>query len=61
MSEKTLFVAAAVVVALSLLLFLAPLVGIVVVGLIAVGVPGLLFLDRKAIVRRHRAGPGATT
>jgi hypothetical protein len=53
MSERTLFIAAAVVVALSLLLFLAPLVGIVVVGLIAVGLPGLLFFDRKDVVRRH--------
>ena len=47
MSERTLVVAAAIVIALSLLLFLVPLVGIIVVAVIAVGVPGLLFLDRR--------------
>ncbi|MFY9586821.1 MAG: hypothetical protein WAT66_05125 [Actinomycetota bacterium] len=52
MSERTLLVAAAVVVALSLLLFLAPLLGIIVVAVIAVGVPALLFLDRGP-GRRH--------
>ena len=52
MSERTLLVAAAVVVALSLLLFLAPLLGIIVVAVIAVGVPALLFLDRTP-GRRH--------
>jgi hypothetical protein len=60
MSERTLAVVAAIVVALSLLLFLAPLIGIVVVAVIALGVPGLLFLDRNGAVRRHRAGPGAS-
>jgi len=49
MSERTLFVAATVVVALSLLLFLVPLVGIIVVAVIAVGVPGLLFWDRRGV------------
>ena len=52
MSERTLIVAAGVVVALSLLLFLAPLLGIIVVGVIAVGVPALLFFDRTP-ARRH--------
>jgi hypothetical protein len=60
MSERTLFVAAAIVVALSLLLFLAPLLGIIVVAVVALGVPALLFLDRSPLVRRHQSGPGAS-
>ncbi len=60
MSERTLLVAAAVVVALSMLLFLAPLLGIIVVALIAVGVPALLLLDRSPLARRNRMGPGAS-
>ena len=55
MSARTLLVSASIVVALSLLLFLAPFVGMIVVALIAVGVPGLLFLDRSDIGRRRRA------
>ena len=61
MSERTLFVAAGIVVALSLLLFLAPLLGIIVVAVIALGVPALLFLDRSPLARRHRRGPGASS
>lgn len=60
MSGRALVLAAAIVVALSLLLFLAPLLGIIVVAAIAVGVPGLLFLDRSPLARRHRLGPGAS-
>ena len=65
MSERTLLVAAAIAVALSMLLFLAPLVGIILVALAAVGVPALLFLDRGFLDRnraagRHRRGTGAS-
>ena len=60
MSERTLIVAAAIVVALSMLLFTAPLLGIIVVAVIALGVPGLLFLDRRPLVRRQRLGLGSS-
>lgn len=60
MSERTLIAAAGGVVALSLLLFLAPLLGIIVVAVIAIGVPALLFLDRRPFTRLHRLGPGAS-
>ena len=60
MSERTLLMVAAAVVALSLLLFLVPLLGIIVVALIALGVPALLFLDRSPLARRQRSGPGAS-
>jgi hypothetical protein len=61
MSERTLVIGAAGVVALSLLLFLAPQVGIIIVALATLGVPALAFLDRNAFVRRHRMGPGASS
>jgi hypothetical protein len=51
MPTRTLMVGAAAVVALALLLFLAPTIGMVIVGLIAVGIPAVLLTGKRRPAR----------
>lgn len=60
MPARTLMIGTAAVVALALLLFLAPLIGMIVVGVIAVGVPALLITGNRGAAPHEHPGPGAS-